>query len=155
MQPLLPLLLVVTVAAGPAGFVRRHPKKPEIDLGIEAQARAYEKACAAGEMASCVGLAGMYYFGYGVPADRSEAERLYRLGCDAGQAQGCLDLGTMYHNGDGGSAGGNPQRPAPGEGAAAPNGVRCGGRPPLPQPRDGLRVRQRREGGLASRGLLL
>jgi TPR repeat protein len=107
MQPLLPLLLVVTVAAGPAGFVRRHPKKPEIDLGIEAQARAYEKACAAGEMASCVGLAGMYYFGYGVPADRSEAERLYRLGCDAGQAQGCLDLGTMYHNGDG-----VPQDPA-------------------------------------------
>jgi hypothetical protein len=61
----------------------------------------YARACDRGWMAACGSLAGVYFQGDGVPADKMQAVRLLEKACNGGHAPSCSNLGLILKRGDG------------------------------------------------------
>ena len=61
----------------------------------------YTRACDQGWPAGCGGLAGIYFQGAGVPADKTRAIGLLGKACDNGHAPSCANIGMIFRRGDG------------------------------------------------------
>lgn len=61
----------------------------------------YEAACAAGDAATCLGLAQAYFEGRQVPHDMARALSSGERACTLGAAHGCMFIGAMHEQGKG------------------------------------------------------
>ena len=80
------------------GVLLRNGKGPLRERTVLA---VYTRACDQGFPSGCGRLAGLYFQGSGVPADRARAAKLLSQACDAGHAQSCSNIGLMLKRGDG------------------------------------------------------
>ena len=66
-----------------------------------AAAPLYDQGCAGGMVVACGRLGYMYYFGFGVALNYSQAFALDSKACNGGDGAGCANLGLLYANGAG------------------------------------------------------
>jgi TPR repeat protein len=61
----------------------------------------FQKGCDGGSAQACSSLAGAYYRGEGLTADKSKALQLLERACDLGSGDACLEMGEAYETANG------------------------------------------------------
>jgi hypothetical protein len=58
----------------------------------------FERACEAGDLEGCHGLALQYHYGDGVDLNKTRAEHFLKIACDGGYAASCTALDEHYRD---------------------------------------------------------